>query len=85
MPLAYVNRDGINESVQGENGRARVGGSLISYHWPGAGTGNAPDPTDFFNYTIGADSNAVAGATIYHVVDGAWVSLGVTVAQLHGA
>lgn len=62
-----------------------VGNGLLSHHWAGPGVTGAPDASAMRDYTIGATLNAVSTAATYHVIDGAWVPTGGTVANLYGA
>jgi len=65
-------------------GHVHAANTLISYVWTGAGTTSAPDPATFANYTIGINSDGVSSGNVYHVIDGAWVDTGATVATLYG-
>jgi len=62
-----------------------VANSLISYQWAGAGTTNAPDPATLSDFIVGVNNGGISSANVYHVIDGAWVDTGATVANLFGA
>lgn len=68
------------------NGAALVNitNTLISYHWAGADDTNAPDATDLPDYIVGVSASGASTGVVYHVIDGAWVSTGATVANLYG-
>lgn len=80
----YNKKRGTLERIFSDGHAAKVSGSLISYHWAGAGTTNAPDATDFYNYTIGVNSDGASTGNVYHVIDGTWTDTGATVANLYG-
>lgn len=61
-----------------------VSNGLISYHWTSADDADAPTATSLADYTIGLASDGASTGVVYHVIDGAWVSTGATVANLYG-
>ena len=61
-----------------------VSNGLISYHWTSIDDTDAPTATSLADYTIGLASDGAAAGVVYHVIDGAWVSTGATVANLYG-
>ena len=65
--------------------RVSVANSMITVHWAGAGTTSAPVATNLPNYTIGVNAGGITTADVYHVIDGAWVDTGASVANLYGA
>ena len=71
-------------SLQGDSQKVAVTNSVISYHWAGAGTTNAPDATSLPNYVVGVNTDGAATGLVYHVINGAWVPTGADVANLYG-
>jgi len=61
-----------------------VGNGLISHQWAGTGLGGAPDAANFSDFTVGADSGGVGTGLVYHVINGSWVPVGATIANLYG-
>lgn len=58
--------------------------SAISHFWSGSGPGSAPPADKLRNGVLGADNNGISTGTVYHIVDGVWISTGATVANLYG-
>ena len=71
-------------SLTGDSQKVANTSSIISYHWAGAGNGNAPDATNIPNYTVGVDASGVAAGVLWHVIDGVWVTTAATVTNLYG-
>lgn len=59
--------------------------SAIVFFWSGSGIGGAESAADLRNGVLGADSDGITTAQVYHVVNGSWVATGATVANLYGA
>ena len=60
-------------------------GAMVAAIWAGAGTGGAPDASNYADGQIGVDSGGAAAGLSYHVFNSAWVATGGTVANLYGA
>ena len=74
-----------NERIPGAPGKpVSVTNGLISYHWTSADDTDAPIATSLADYTIGLASDGATAGAVYHVIDGAWVATGATVANLYG-
>jgi hypothetical protein len=71
-------------SLTGDSQKVANTSSIISYHWAGAGTTNAPSATNLPNYTVGVNTGGAATGLVYHVIDGSWVPTGTDVANLYG-
>lgn len=69
----------------GDAGKVHIANGLISHHWAGTGTTNAPDATAMDDYTVGVNQSGIATADVYHVIDGVWVDTGAAVSNLYGA
>lgn len=59
--------------------------SMVSHQWAGAGTTNAPTATGWPDFVVGVNNGGAATANVYWTINGAWVSVGATVANLFGA
>lgn len=83
---AYMEHDGQGWVQTRTDGKAlvSVANAIISEVWAGAGTTNAPDATDYANFIIGVNNGGASTANVYHVINGAWVDTGATVANLYG-
>jgi hypothetical protein len=86
-PTGGPNGTGGPEPVTGSGGAPgmMVSNGLITYVWAGAGTINAPNAAAFPDFVIGVNSDGASTGLVYHVINGAWVATGATVANLYGA